>query len=134
MFALDTNTVSYFFRGEGRVAATLLSKPRRMIAVPSVVRYELRRGLLALPASRARAAKLEALDAFLASVQSLPFDDAAAEVAAAIHAQLKRAGKPIEPHDLLIAATALAAGATLVTNNVREFRQVKSLVLENWFE
>jgi tRNA(fMet)-specific endonuclease VapC len=133
VFALDTNTVSYFFRGEGRVAQVLLAKPRQMISVPSVVRYELRRGLLALPASRARTEKTAALESFLGSVQTLHFDDAAADHAATIHAQLKRAGKPVGPHDLLIAATALAAGATLVTNNVREFRQVKSLSLENWF-
>lgn len=34
--------------------------------------------------------------------------------------------------DTLIAAQALARKLTLVTNNVREFRRVKGLDLENW--
>jgi tRNA(fMet)-specific endonuclease VapC len=36
--------------------------------------------------------------------------------------------------DLLIAAHALHARATLVTNNIREFRRVPGLKLENWVE
>lgn len=40
----------------------------------------------------------------------------------------------IGPNDLLIAATALAHGATLVSNNVREFRRVEGLLLEIWAE
>ena len=42
-------------------------------------------------------------------------------------------GKPIGPHDALIAATALAHGATLVTRNLREFRRVKGLRVEDWY-
>jgi tRNA(fMet)-specific endonuclease VapC len=34
--------------------------------------------------------------------------------------------------DLLIAAQALNLGATLVTNNEREFRRVSGLRVENW--
>jgi len=47
---------------------------------------------------------------------------------------LPRAGQPIGPHDILIAATALAAQATLVTRNVAEFSRVLGLRLENWFD
>jgi len=42
-------------------------------------------------------------------------------------------GKPIGPHDVLIAATALAHGATLVTRNLRESRRVKGLLVEDWY-
>lgn len=46
--------------------------------------------------------------------------------------QLKEAGTPIGANDLWISCHALAMGATLVTNNVREFERVKDLKIENW--
>lgn len=46
----------------------------------------------------------------------------------------KRRGERIGPLDVLIAATALAHGATLVTRNLREFGPVPGLALANWFD
>ena len=48
--------------------------------------------------------------------------------------RLKAAGTPIGANDLWIACHALAAGATLVTHNIREFERVDGLRLENWVE
>jgi len=49
-----------------------------------------------------------------------------------IRAYLKRRGRLIGPNDLFIAAHALSLGATLVSNNLREFERVPGLVVENW--
>ena len=43
-------------------------------------------------------------------------------------------GKTIGAYDLLIAAHARRTGATLVTNNEREFRRVPGLSVENWLK
>jgi tRNA(fMet)-specific endonuclease VapC len=51
---------------------------------------------------------------------------------AKIRAELEVAGQPISPNDTWIAAHSLSLGATLVTNNVREFKRVKGLKVENW--
>jgi tRNA(fMet)-specific endonuclease VapC len=134
MFALDTNTVSYFFRGVPSVVAAFEALAPRDIGVPDIVRYELRRGLLSLPASRARSDRMKALETLLAAVASLPFNAAAADAAASIHASLARTGQTIGPLDTLIAATALAFDATLVTNNQREFKRVRKLPLANWVQ
>jgi len=45
---------------------------------------------------------------------------------------LQRKGIPIGPLDMQIAAHALALDLTLVTTNVREFRRVPGLRVENW--
>jgi len=42
--------------------------------------------------------------------------------------------KKIGHADLLVASVALANGATLVTRNLRHFRQVPNLSLENWVD
>ena len=62
----------------------------------------------------------------------LGVDASAARHYARIRAQLERQGQPIGANDLWIAAQALAADATLVTDNEGEFRRVPGLALENW--
>ncbi len=49
-----------------------------------------------------------------------------------MRAQLESQGTPIGPLDTLLAAHALSLGATMVTNNGREFSRVSGLVVENW--
>jgi tRNA(fMet)-specific endonuclease VapC len=58
--------------------------------------------------------------------------DEAARKYGEIRAELSRAGTPIGPNDLMIAAIALVHGSTLVTHNTREFSRIKDLKLEDW--
>ncbi len=75
---------------------------------------------------------LQALEAFLAPLRILSFDSQDARVAGEIRVQLERAGTPIGPYDLLIAAQALRHDLTLVTANAKEFSRVTGLRWENW--
>jgi tRNA(fMet)-specific endonuclease VapC len=63
---------------------------------------------------------------------SLPFDDRAAEEYGKARAHLAAIGMPIGPNDLIVAATALAHGCTLVTHNTQEFSRVPGLLVEDW--
>jgi tRNA(fMet)-specific endonuclease VapC len=49
-----------------------------------------------------------------------------------LRAQLEADGLPIGSMDMLIAAHAIALGATLVTNNTRHFARAAGLAVENW--
>ena len=131
MYALDTNTLSYFLRGEGEVARRLNAATADQLGLPSVVAYELRYGLKRVGAGPRRLAELNQL---LGALQPLPFDADAAEIAAQIRVELERRGESIGSFDLMIAATALAHHATLVTRNRREFERVPLLQLEDWFD
>jgi tRNA(fMet)-specific endonuclease VapC len=95
----------------------------------SVVRAELLFGAFR---SKRQTQNLERTNAFLAGFQSLPFDDEAAYRYALIRAELSAKGQLIGPNDLLIAATALAHGAILVTHNSAEFSRVPGLLIEDW--
>jgi tRNA(fMet)-specific endonuclease VapC len=130
VLALDTNTVIYFFKGMGRVAENLGKEAPRDIAIPAMVLYELEVGIA--QSSRPRQRR-ESLDALLEVVHILPFDERAASASAELRAQLEKAGSGIGPIDTLIAGTALAHSATLVTNNTKEFSRVRGLRLLNWF-
>ena len=48
--------------------------------------------------------------------------------------RLRRIGKPVDDFDLLIGATAIANNLILVTNNVKDFRNLKNIKIENWTE
>jgi tRNA(fMet)-specific endonuclease VapC len=131
MLILDTNTISYYFRGDAQVVPRLQALSPADIGVPAIVEYELRYGLLRLP-SEVAAPRLAALSALLRPMQVLPFDSECALQAARIRVELETVGTPIGPHDLLIAATVLRHNAMLVTRNVREFGRVKDLLCVDW--
>jgi tRNA(fMet)-specific endonuclease VapC len=131
MWVLDSNTISYYFRGDAQVVPRLQSLRPADLGVPAIVEYELRFGLLRLPQEVAKP-RLDALAQLLRPLQILPFDSECAAIAAQLRTTLEAAGTPIGPHDTLIAATALRHQATLVTRNVREFARVPGLQWVNW--
>jgi tRNA(fMet)-specific endonuclease VapC len=133
MWVLDSNTISYYFRGDPQVVPRLQALRPAEVGVPAIVEYELRYGLHRLP-SAAATPRLAALAQFLRPLQVLPFDGECAVHAARLRATLEAQGTPIGPHDTLIAATALRHQATLVTRNVREFERVDGLQLLNWHQ
>lgn len=133
MLILDSNTISYYFRGDPQVVPRLQAVRPADLGVPAIVEYELRYGLLRLP-QEAATPRLAALAQFLRPMQVLPFDAECAAHAARIRVNLEAAGTPIGPHDTLIAATALRHQATLVTRNVREFSRVPGLQWVDWHE
>jgi tRNA(fMet)-specific endonuclease VapC len=130
MFVLDTNTLVYFFRGSGNVAARLLSVAPAEVAVPAVVVYELETGIAK---STDPAKRRGQLDQLLRAVTVLPFGLDEAKAAAGVRARLETEGTPMGPMDTLIAGTALAHRGVLVTRNVREFGRVAGLAVENWY-
>ena len=130
MFALDTNTLIYYFKGMGRVAARLSGCTPSEIGIPIVVVYELETGIAKSQQPRKRR---EQLDALLAVTKLLPFDRAAARQSATLRASLESKGTPLGPLDCLIAGIALAQGATLVTRNAAEFGRVAGLRVADWY-
>ncbi len=130
MFALDTNSMIYFFKGMGRVAERLLATPPSEVTLPTVVLYELEVGIAKSGSPKKRRGQL---DEMLRIIRLLPFDRAAADASARIRAELEASGTPLGPIDTLIAGTALAAGVTLVSHNVKEFGRVPGLQILDWF-
>jgi len=127
-FMLDTDTVSFALRGEGRVAEELLDHRPSDLCVSAITLAELNYG-----ADAKRSRKLRRLiDTFAQSVQTVPFDAQAAGRFGTVAAALARKGTPIGAFDTLIAAHALALGLTLVTNNTQHFSRVSGLKVENW--
>jgi len=130
MYLLDTNTLIYFFKGQGQVHQRLLAVAPGDISVPSISVFEIETGI----AKSNHPERLRHdLDDFLAMITVFPFGMPEAQSAARIRAKLEAAGKPIGPYDILVAATARANALTLVTRNVREFSRIEGLQVDNWY-
>jgi tRNA(fMet)-specific endonuclease VapC len=100
------------------------------IGISSIVLFELWYGVAR---SQHRAQNAERLRTFLAgNISIFHFEEEDAKIAGDLRAELDRAGTPIGPYDLMIAAQALRAGMILVTANVTEFRRVRGLVWQDW--
>ena len=130
MFLLDTNTLIYFFKGVGNVAKNFFSHSPRDIFIPSIVVYELQVGIAKSNSPQKREKQLDTL---LEQVNIVSFGRKEAKVSATIRARLEKKGTPIGAIDILIAGSAKAHNLTLVTHNIKEFKRVDGLILEDWF-
>lgn len=72
------------------------------------------------------------IDVMVAEIPALEFDLESAEAYGRLRARLEAKGTPIGPNDMMIAAQALSHDLVVVTENVREFRRVRGLRVENW--
>jgi tRNA(fMet)-specific endonuclease VapC len=130
MYVLDTDICSYLMK---RTQPALIERVKtfapRDLKVSVVTLFELEYGILR---SDRRDALRRVVLAFLENVELLAWTDSAAREAGAVRAELAAAGSPIGAYDLQIAGHARSLGATLVTNNLREFSRVSGLLLADW--
>lgn len=129
-YLLDTNICIYIRQKRPEEVQRRFQKLRPGEAVLSVITYgEL---LYGAEKSQQRLAALERLRELIHLLPALPLPEAAADAYGKIRADLESKGQMIGNNDLWIAAHAVAAGLTLVTNNEREFRRVRGLKVRNW--
>ena len=133
MICLDTNIVIAAMNRRSPALRTRIERTLSngvTIGMPTIVLSELWYGI---KKSQRRQENTAALFAFLAlEITHWPLDVEDAEVAGELLAALAKAGTPIGPYDILIAAQARRRGATLVTANEREFSRVPGLQTEDW--
>ena len=131
-YMLDTNICIYAMKQKPeKVLQRFKQEIDNGICISSITLAELEYGM---KRSSDPAKNEQALLRFLAPLDVLPFESAAASEYGAIRVYLQRQGTPIGPLDMLIAGHAKAEDLILVTNNVREFERVPALKIENWAE
>lgn len=129
MFMLDTNICIYLINERDETLRDRFEANAGQICISSITYAELCYGV----SHSARVAQnAKELEAFRLDLDILPFDQDAGEHYGEIRHALVERGRPIGANDLLIAAHARSADATLVTNNAGEFGRVPGLRVEKW--
>lgn len=130
MYYLDSDVCINLMRGKMPEAYELMrNSDPALFAVPAIVEAELRTGAAK---SDHPDKNLMVLERFLSPLSRVPFDSSCAIAYGSIRSFLEQSGNKIGPNDLLIAATAQANNAVLVTGNAREFSRIPTLQIESW--
>jgi tRNA(fMet)-specific endonuclease VapC len=129
-YMFDTNICIYLIKQQPR---EVINKFQRItpgeIAISTVTVAEM---IYGVEKSQYKEKNKAALQAFLAPLEIVDFDFAAAQQYGVVRAYSENIGKPIGAYDLMIAAHALSLGFVLVTNNEQKFQRIPDLIVENW--
>jgi len=136
---LDTNVISEFMRDEPdpAVVAWLDGQPRASVWTSSINVFEIRSGLLAMPAGKRQAARIRAFEYLLKETiqgRIAAFDFAAAQSASELEAEGQKKGWPREARDTMIAGIVVASNAKLATRNAKHFEDIAGSVVNPWEE
>ena len=126
-YLLDTNVAIHLRDGDAAVTARVAALDGAVL-LSIVTRVELERGVHREP--RFAALRRARLDAMLAAIPTLAFDDTAADAYGAIVAHAGYSRRKLL--DRMIAAQALVHRAALVTMNPGDFSDVAGLQLLAW--
>ena len=129
-YMLDTNICIYLIKQKPeKVLRHFKNHSIGDIGISSITLAELRFGV---EKSQQIQNNRQALEEFILPLEIADFDEKAAVMYGAVRAALEKAGTPVSSMDMLIGAHALSLDLTLVTNNVREFKQIKNLNVTDW--
>ena len=130
-FLIDTNTVSYITRGRSRAARLRLRElgADDVACLSAITEAEIRYGLAKRPDAHGLR---QGQEAFLSNLKILAWGSEEALAYANLRARLELSGNTLANMDMLIAAHAIATGATLVTNDKALLRLEGLRATENW--
>jgi tRNA(fMet)-specific endonuclease VapC len=127
-YLLDTDTFSFVVDGRYPEVRRMVAGKRSEVSISALTLAEAMFG-----ARKKRSHRLESLiEMFREMFPVVPWTEDAARAYADVRTRLEESGKPIGDMDMLIAASAIAGGFVLVTNNVRHFQRIGGLAVENW--
>jgi len=129
-YMLDTNICIYLIKQKPeKVLRRFNNHSMGDIGISSITLAELRFGV---EKSQQIQNNRQALEEFILPLEIADFDEKAATMYGTVRAALEKAGTPVGSMDMLIGAHALSLNLTLVTNNVREFKQIHNLKVVDW--
>jgi tRNA(fMet)-specific endonuclease VapC len=128
-YLLDTNIVIYVLKRRPKEVLEIFNTNASRMAISSITLSEL---IYGAEKSANVDKNLEAIEEFISHLEVLPYNAKASQHYGQIKAALEKRGEIIGENDIHIAAHTISQGLILVTNNLREFKRVPNLALENW--
>lgn len=132
-YLLDTCVLSDFVKGDSNTFKKITSYKPSELAISVITIMEIEYGILLVPGKKSTVIRAIISD-LTEAINIVPFCSESAIKAASIRADLHKQGNPIGYYDILIGATALYHGLTMVTANIKEFERISQLKVQNWRE
>ena len=127
-YMLDTDIASYLIRGDHPSVTEKFTELYEKCVISSITAAELQYGVR----KRNNRALTQKVQALCDLIPIISWNEDAAGNYAKLRVELETAGTPIGNMDMMIAASAIAEEAVLVTNNTGHFSKIASLNLEDW--
>ena len=130
IYALDSNIVSFYLRGNATVIANVEKAINygNGIVIPPLVYYEVKRGLMFINATK----KMKEFEALCELFPVGELGNYLLEESIKIYVQEKKAGKNTEDADIFIATFCIHNNYILVTDNIKHFNNINNLNIINW--
>ncbi|HUT26048.1 MAG TPA: type II toxin-antitoxin system VapC family toxin [Sumerlaeia bacterium] len=129
---IDSNVLIQFERARKDVADYVRGREDEESFLSVISASELLHGVHRAKNARTRARRLAFVEAALAHFPVLGIDLAVARSHAQLWSELEKKGMMIGMHDSWLAATCLAHGLSIATDNAREFERVPGIEVEVW--
>ena len=127
---IDSSVLIDVERGRVVLGVLLEGRGDRGIAMAAITAAELLHGVHRLRASKRKTRAEAVVETLLSSIPVIPFDLVCARAHARLGAGLARRGITVGTHDLMIGATALARGLSVITSDQRSFPRIPGLEIE----
>lgn len=128
---IDSSVLVDVERGRGDLGALLEQRGDRGVAMAAITAAALLHGVHRLRVSKRKTRAEAIVETLFSSIPVIPFDLVCARAHARVGAALARRGITVGTHDLMIGATALARGFSVVTRDRRSFPRIPGLEVED---
>ena len=127
---IDTNILSYFLRGDTAVVNKFRDyrQHHTYLSFSIFTYYETKSGLLYRDARK----QMSRFEQLAKISEIIDFDQSIADTASDAYRSLRASGLTVAPIDLLIGATAICYDYTLITANIKHFKNIPGIRYENW--
>ena len=131
---IDASVLIQAERGKLDIASRVQGREEEEFFISVITASELLHGVWRVPQreTKVRAKRVAFVEGVLSRFPLLPVDLPTARIHAQLWAHLEAKGISVGPHDGWLAASCIAHGLSLATGNVREFKRIPGLAVEDW--
>lgn len=129
---IDSSVLIAWERDRIGLEGKLVDHAEEDFAISVITASELLRGIHRATTGARRSQREAFVEGLFSRLPIIPFDFVAARIHARLSAELTLKGTPVGPHDLIIAATAMAKGYVVVTRDARSFPKISGLAFQRW--
>ena len=124
---IDTDTISYFLRGNESVKAKFIAHQSKLAS--TTINYsELIYGLTKKDSKQ----YLPKVERIFENIKLYSFDKKSAKTFGILKSTMQQKGIVVADMDLMIASIAMAYNEVLISNNLKHFSKIEGLCVESW--